>query len=111
MGNRALTTASTLQCPHQGRVSVVCSNGKTRSGGYILRTSDAFTIAGCTLTTPSGAPIPCVTVRWVSSATRVKVSGAAALSEGSIGQCLNAAQVPQGSVVIMNNAQSRTETV
>ena len=111
MGSRALTTASTLQCPHQGRVAVACSNDKTRSGGYILRASDAFTIAGCVLTTPAGNPIPCVTVRWLSSDTRVKVTGAATLSEGSIGQCLNAAQVPQGVVALIDNAQSRTETV
>lgn len=111
MGGRALTTASRLQCPHQGRVSVVCSNDKTRSGGYVLRVSDAFTIAGCPLTTPGGTPTPCLTVRWVSSDARVKISGAATLSEASVGLCLNAAQVPQGSVVVMNNAESRTETL
>jgi hypothetical protein len=111
MASRALTTSTSLQCPHGGTVSVASSNQSTQSRGFVLRDTDTFTVAGCPLTTPGGTPIPCVTVRWVLCDLKVQVLGAATLSEASIGVCLNAAQAPQGTVVVAGNAGTAVSTV
>lgn len=92
-----LTTASTLQCPHGGMVTAASAGGSAMAGAPVLTAADTFTIAGCPFATPAG-PQPCLTVQWVSTATRVNVGGAAVLTEASVGLCIGAA--PQGAVVI-----------
>src|SRR6267143_3974268 len=55
MGN-LLNTSSVMMCPHGGTVSAASSNTKAKAGDFLLRPSDTFTIAGCTLNI-SGAPL------------------------------------------------------
>lgn len=99
MAGKALTTAATMTCPHGGTVTAM-SSGRVTATAPVLRATDTFLIAGCSFSTAAG-PMPCVTVRWVSPDTRVKASGAATLSEGSIGLCLNGGNAPQGTVSVL----------
>ena len=75
----------------------------------MLRSADTFTIAGCPFVLPGGAPSPCVVVQWIAPDQRVSAGGAATLSSGSVGLCLNAAQVPQGPVQVVAT-QARVST-
>jgi hypothetical protein len=105
MPGKLLTTAAVVQCPHGGMVTGI-PRGRVSSGAQVLTADDTFTIAGCSFA-PS-APSPCVSVRWLVPESRISVGGARALSMGSTGLCLNAAQAPQGPVVI-TSAPARAE--
>ena len=101
--NGALTTASTLQCPHGGTVTIVSANGRATAGGVPLAlATDSFIVAGCAFTIPPGVPSPCVKVQWIVSDLRNGVAGAPTLSQSSVGLCLAATQAPQGPVVIVS---------
>jgi hypothetical protein len=91
-----LTTASTLMCPHGGTVMAIPGATAMSAGATVLRASDTYTIAGCPFMT--AAPQPCLTVQWVSSATRVKHGGDFVLTESSVGLCIGPA--PQGTVLV-----------
>ena len=100
MAGETLVTNATLQCPHGGTVQIISSNTRVKANSTPIATSgDTFVVAGCTFQV-SGAPSPCVSVKWIVTDTRVKV-GPQTLSTGSQGLCLNAAQAPQGPVNIV----------
>jgi hypothetical protein len=108
MPGNALTTASTLMCPHGGTVSATTTNTGVKAGAPVLTQADTFLIAGCPFTLPSGTPSPCTTVQWVTADVRTKV-GAPTLSESSVGLCLSPANAPQGPVSIAaTQTQART---
>ena len=81
-----LTAQSRMACPHAGVVVA------TASRGFVLRANDFFVVSGCPF-----QPMPCVTVRWIKPAS----PSATPLDEQSVGLCLDAAQVPQGPVLIL----------
>lgn len=100
MSGPALTAGSTLQCPHGGQVQIVPSNARAKASGQLLATSsDIFSVVGC-LFNVNGAPSPCLTVQWMVSDLQVR-AGAATLSQGSVGLCMNGMQAPQGPVVVV----------
>lgn len=91
-----LNTSSVMMCPHGGTVSAITSNTRTKAvGGFMLRSSDTFLIAGCVLNHP------CVRVQWVQADTRSQVIGDFTLSESSLGLCVAADQAIQGNVLIL----------
>lgn len=91
-----LTTTCVMACPHGGTVKVVTDNKQTRAAGdFVLRATDTFAIAGCTLTSP------CVQVNWSVTATRSTVGGDAVLNDASVGECINAGKAAQGFVVVV----------
>jgi hypothetical protein len=103
MAGGALTTMSSLMCPHGGTVTIISSNARVSGGGAPLAlATDTFTIAGCPFQIPTAVPIPspCVSVQWVVTDMRSTVNGAPTLSASSVGLCLAATQVPQGNVVV-----------
>jgi hypothetical protein len=109
----ALTTASTLQCPHGGTVSIVSSNTRVKADSAAMAlATDTFTISGCPFQIPVGPgtkPSPCIQVQWVLTDLRSKVSQQQTLSIASVGLCLSAEQVPQGPVVIASS-QTKVST-
>jgi hypothetical protein len=114
MAGRMLTTQSQMQCPHGGTVTAVSSNTvMAENGAQILVMTDTCTIAGCPfqIPAPSGTvPSPCIKVQWTVGDTMVKINGVPTLSESSVGLCLSAQQIPQGTVIVANTqskAQSR----
>jgi len=107
----ALTTASTLQCPHGGQVQIVSSNTKVTADAALATSADTFTISGCPfqLPTPVPVPSPCVLVQWLVPDKKVTVGGNATLSDASSGLCLAATGVPQGPVQVAST-QSAVKT-
>ncbi|HUP43070.1 MAG TPA: hypothetical protein VM599_07665 [Thermoanaerobaculia bacterium] len=94
---------ATAICPHGGQVSVVPSSPRVLLGGQPVATmGDTYPIAGCAFTVPPGKPQPCVTVRWLVPAVRVRVGRQPAILQSSTGLCQSAEQIPQGppSVVV-----------
>jgi hypothetical protein len=86
-----LTTGSTLQCPHGGTVSITSTNTQVQAAdGFILRSTDVFTISGCSFATPATGPLPCATVQWVLTALQSQVLSEFNLTEDSVGLCMGA---------------------
>jgi hypothetical protein len=100
-----LTSASSMMCPHGGTVMATPGSTRAKAGAPILCGSDSFTIVGCGFA-PGGTPHPCVSVTWVSTATRVKHGGNLVLHQSSVGLCVAGDQAPQGSVLI-NSTQTQ----
>jgi hypothetical protein len=98
-----LTTASVLLCPHGGMVTASPASTKVVAGAPVICGTDTFIIAGCAFNI-AGAPSPCVSVTWVTTATRVQDGGNLALNASSMGLCVNAAQAPQGPVSITSSS-------
>jgi hypothetical protein len=94
-----LTVASTLSCPHGGTAIATPGSVRGQARSPVLRGSDTFLIIGCGFTV-AGVPNPCVGIRWVQTATRVKHDGDFVLHEESVGLCLSGTQAPQGTVMI-----------
>jgi hypothetical protein len=104
MAAALLTTASSLQCPHGGTVSIVSANSKVQASAPLALANDTFTIAGCPFQIPVGAgtvPHPCVTVQWTKSNMKTTVNGTPTLAQDSVGLCLAADQAPQGPVSVV----------
>src|SRR5512146_2314325 len=96
-----LTTASVVMCPHAGLAQLVTSDTDALiEGAPALLQSDVHPIAGCTFA-PGGVYTPCVIIRWVTAATRTAVHGVPVLLQNSVGLCLNAAQAPQGTAIVV----------
>ena len=111
MAGFTLTTAAVMICPHGGTVTGIPSNPRiTIEGAPVLVWTDTFVIAGCPFTLPGPTPSPCVTVRWIVPDTRSQVNSSFTLSQGSTGLCLSAAQVPQGTVIVLST-QTQLQTV
>lgn len=106
MAGKTLNVNSTLKCPHSGTVQIISANmSVTVDGAAAALETDQFMISGCPFQIPVGVgtvPSPCLTVKWVLTDLRAKVNSTATLSETSVGLCLNAAQAPQGLVIISN---------
>ncbi len=107
---KLLNDSTSMMCPHGGTVQAVTSNTQAKAGGgFILRSSDTFTIAGCPLNI-SGSPHPCLQVEWVQTTSKNKVANDSVLSDESVGMCKAGDQAVQGTVQI-NSTQSKVSGV
>src|SRR5690606_23950084 len=106
----ALTTQSTVLCPHGGQVSLSTANAmaQTQQGRLLLQT-DTHTVSGCAFTVGT-KPQPCVLVRWVTGAALSKVNGTPILLQSSVGMCFSAEQIPQGPAVVVAASATVTGT-
>ena len=96
-----LNNASVMMCPHGGSVRAITSNTRAQAaGGFLLRSSDTFVIAGCPFVLGL-MPHPCVEVQWVQPAASSRTVGDFTLTEASVGLCLAADQAVQGTVLIL----------
>lgn len=99
-----LTTVSTVMCPHGGVAQLVTTNTEALvDGAPMLLVTDMHPIVGCPFTPVAYSP--CVVIRWVTAATRTTVRNIPVLLQTSVGLCLNAAQVPQGTAVVVQVQQ------
>ena len=95
-----LTTASTVMCPHAGQAQLVTTNTEAKvDGAPMLLQTDVHPVVGCTFTPVAYSP--CVSIRWVTGATQTQIRGVPVLLQNSVGLCLNAAQVPQGTPLVV----------
>jgi hypothetical protein len=93
-----LTTASTVMCPHGGMAQLVTTNIEAIvDGAPVLLQTDVHPVVGCPFTPVAYSP--CVTVRWVTAATKTSVRQVPVLLQTSVGLCLNAAQAPQRTAI------------
>ena len=114
MASPLITTASSLQCPHGGTVAINSANTSTKAESAALAlANDTFSISGCPFQIPVGAgtkPSPCVTVQWLVTNLKTQVNSTATLSSNSVGLCLSAEQLPQGSVSVVNTQAKASGT-
>jgi hypothetical protein len=99
-----LTTASSLQCPHGGTVTIASTNTRVAATVPLALASDTFTVTGCPLQIPIGTgtvPHPCVRVQWTKPNVSTTVYGTPTLAQDSVGLCLAADQAPQGLVSVV----------
>ena len=88
-------------CPHAGQISAIASSPRVRAAGQpVVTSADTYPIAGCVFNI-SGSPHPCMTVRWLTPATRVRVGGQPVILQTSAGLTLAADQAPQGSPIVV----------
>jgi hypothetical protein len=106
MSGFLITTAASIICTHGAQVSIVSSNTRVKAGGaFVATVSDTCTVSGCPFQIPVGPgtkPQPCVTVRWIVPAVRVRVGGQPVLLQTSSGLCQSAEQIPQGPPTVVS---------
>ncbi|MBC9208852.1 hypothetical protein IBL26_18535 [Roseomonas aerophila] len=89
-----------IACPHGGQASITVAAPRVKAMGQpVAVLSDPTTVAGCAFQVPVGAgtkPQPCMTVRWLVGAARVRVNGTPVLLQTSSGLCQSAEGIPQG---------------
>jgi hypothetical protein len=91
---------ATVTCPHGGRVTCLPSQSRTVAGGQAVWTvADLSVVTGCPFTVGT-KPQPCVTVRWVTPSSRLRVNGSPVVTRDSVGLCLSAEQIPQGAPIV-----------
>ena len=100
-----LTTSSTVMCPHGGQAQLYSSNSSASvSNAPILLQTDTHPVVGCAFS--PGTYSPCVSIRWVTGATRTSINNIPVLLQNSVGLCLNAAQAPQGKAIVVQTQQT-----
>lgn len=101
-------------CPHSGQMTTAPGNPRVMvSGQPVVTMSDISTIVGCPFqipVAPGVKPQPCITVQWLTPATRVTVGGMPVLLQTSTGLCKSAEQIPQGPPTITTNQPRVTAT-
>lgn len=99
-----LTTTSTVMCPHGGMAQLITSNTEALvDGAPMLLQTDLHPIVGCPFTPVAYSP--CVSIRWLTAATQTALHNVPVLLQTSVGLCLNAAQVPQGTAIVVQVQQ------
>ena len=100
-----LTTTSTVMCPHGGQAVLFSSQPDALiAGAPALVMSDLHPIVGCAFAPV--APLPCLTIQWLTGSLQAQVRGVPMLLQNSVGLCLNAAQVPQGTAIVVQAQQT-----
>ena len=104
MGSPVVHVGASILCPHGGQVTIISTNTRVRVGGQAVAVmNDTFVVAGCPFQVPIGVgvkPQPCVTVRWLTPAARVRVNGQPVILQTSSGLCQSVEQIPQGPPVV-----------
>jgi hypothetical protein len=102
-----ITQAASILCPHAAPAMPMPAGGQVLiSGQPAAVLSTPTTVAGCLFTLPGPVPSPCVTVTWITGATRVLAGGQPLLIMTATGIANSAAQAPQGPASIVS-AQMR----
>jgi len=91
---------ATIQCAHLAPATVVPSQGRVLVGGApVALATDQVNVVGCPFMAGS-KPQPCVLVRWVVPAARVKAMGVPVVTQASAGIGQSVEQIPQGPAVV-----------
>lgn len=98
-----LHQGASVLCIHGGQAQATAPNPRVMvSSQPVVNQAAPHMVAGCPFTTPSGAPLPCVTAQWVTGATRVFAGGIPVLLQDSQAVC-----VPNGTGVQIVASQTR----
>lgn len=97
-----LHVGATVQCVHGGPAQPSAPNPRVLVTGQPITTLPApYLVSGCPFNV-SGAPVPCVTGQFMTSATRVMSNGMPVLLMDSQATC-----IPNGTPLIIAAAQTR----
>jgi hypothetical protein len=114
MADQIVNTTATIQCTHAASVSITTSNTRVKvDGAYAALKPDLFSVSGCPFQVPIGTgtkPQPCVSIEWITAATRVKVGNDPVLLMTSTGKCKSGEQIPQGTPTV-TQTQSRVKAI
>lgn len=100
MSGNLLHVNATVTCPHGAQATALPAQSRVLvSGQAVTSTADLYTVTGCPFNV-GGKPQPCTTIRWVMPSARIRVNGAPALPQSSVGLCQSAEQVPQGPPIV-----------
>ena len=111
MAGSALTTLSSVQCPHGGRAVLTTSNTHASAGpgAQVLLETDTHAVVACSFYNGSTYS-PCLTIEWSAGASAVSVNDTAVLVKSSVGQCKNGSGVVQGVAVVASTQLPVTAT-
>ena len=91
-------------CPHGGMAQLLTTNTDALiDGAPALLQTDVHPIVGCPFTPVAYSP--CVSIRWVTAATRTSVRNVPLHLQTTVGLCLNGAQAPQGTAIVVQVQQ------
>ena len=106
MAGFIVTLSASTICAHGAPASAAPGNARVRAGGSPVATlGDVFTVSGCPFQIPVGPgtkPQPCVTLRWIAPAVRVRAGGQPVVLQTSSAICLSAEQIPQGPPTVVS---------
>ena len=95
-----------VMCTHGGQAQPTVPNPRVLVTGQPTTTMTApYVVAGCAFNV-SGAPSPCVTATWMTSATRVTSNGQPLLLMDSQAIC-----APNGTPLLVVSAQTRVAAI
>jgi hypothetical protein len=90
-----LTFGSQVSCAHGApALSSAPAARVTVMGQPVVTQPAPHNVAGCSNVTPAGAPLPCVTVQWITAAAHVTVMGQPVLLEDSEGIAIETGTPP-----------------
>jgi len=95
----ALTTTSSVQCPHGGRAILTTSNTSSQAGTPMLLESDTHPVVGCSFFAGSNYS-PCLTIEWSAGASALTIGGTKVLLKTSVGKCKAGTGAIQGVAII-----------
>ena len=100
-----VNTSSSAICTHGATVAIAPGHARVKVGGAPVATlADVYTVSGCPFQIPVGAgtkPQPCISLRWIAPATRVRAGGQPVILQTSSAICLSAEQIPQGPPTVL----------
>jgi hypothetical protein len=99
MPGPALTTASSVQCPHGGRAILTTTNTSSHAGTPMLLESDVHPVVGCTFFMGPNYS-PCLTIEWSAGASALTIGGTKVLVNTSVGRCKSGAGAIQGVALV-----------
>ena len=96
MPGNLMHVGATVACPHGGQATAQPNQSRVTLASQAATTAASlYTVSGCAFTV-GNKPQPCVTARWTSPSTRIKVNGSPVLLSAPPGICQSAEQIPQG---------------
>jgi hypothetical protein len=95
-----VTVSASAICTHGAAVSIMPGSPRVKAAGNAVATmADTYSVSGCPFQVPLGAgtkPQPCISLRWVAPAVRVRSGGQPVILQSSSAICLSVEQIPQG---------------
>lgn len=99
MGAFILHVGATVLCPHGGQVQTTPGSPRVKVGGQPVATlADQYPVGVCPFPPQSGGP--CVQVKWLVPAARVRAGGQPVILKSSSGLSIGAAPLGPPQVVM-----------
>jgi hypothetical protein len=95
-GGTVFHVGAGAMCPHGGQLTTMVSSPRVKLGGQPAATlGDTYMVSGCSFMVAQ-KPQPCMSVRWLVPAVRVKAGGQPLILMTSQGLAQSAEGIPAG---------------